>query len=535
MATASKVIGVAAASISKIDGVAKASISKFVGVEMVPPFVPGSATDDNAADLTLWLDADDSAQFTTSGGTTSQATRAYYKMTDGSGTSVTDSSDTGNSRNATLTNATWDSTNKALGSYSVSLNGTNAFIDATAVVADIYNTSWTISFWYKSSATGADKELFSWTATNGTTKKVILEWDDSESALRFVTHFLGFINWPLNTNIVTRKNVQDNAWHHIAVTYDGTDIITYVDGQVDVYYDTFSDYMPARASSDKLYFGRYDSNYLAANYDETGIWNQALTLTQVQELYNGGAPMSDVDIVKDEKLISQWSDKSGNDYHFTQSTTAQKPRLAPAAAGINSKPVVRFTEDANDTMTAAATLANIISADAYTVFIIFKGRYVTNAIDNANIRAQHPIIAETKGKWGVHWGYAADYTTERHINGWHRDSDSNESLGLPVGAKTAVATYSSPHVATFYMKSPSGTQYMYLDGNTTAVTQASNASVGNVSNTEGTLVLGDSSFAQYNALDGDIGEIIVYNTSLTPTDIATVVTYLSDKWGITTV
>ena len=522
MPNISKAMGVAEASISKINGIAKASISKFLGVEAVPPFVPGSATDDNADDLTLWLDADDASEFTTSAGTTNQATKAYYKAEDGSRTTLSDTSDTGNSRHGSITNATWDSSNKALGSYSVSLNGTDAFIDVSAITQDIHNTSWSISFWYKSSATGADKYLFSWTASNGTTLRLGLYWDDSEDQLVYAA--AGFSH----EKIVTPKNIQDDEWHHIVQTYDGTDLVTYVDGEIDIYYGSWGSI--SRASDDKLYLGRYDSTYLAANYDEIAIWAQALTLTQVQELYNNGTPISDADLVKDEKLISQWSDKSGNDYHFTQSTANQKPRLTPAAAGINSKPVVRFTEDANDQMASSATLGNIIDADKYTVFVVFKGRYVTNAITSGTgVFRMHPIISDNDGYWGIHWGYD-NHTDPRRVWAYHYDG-SNEQTGPEVGALAALATYSAARIYTILYNG--STQSMYVNGNTNAVLNSSNSSVGNVSNVSKALRLGKMSTTQYNALDGDIAEILVYDESLSSADIATVVTYLANKWGIT--
>ena len=233
MPNISKAMGVAEASISKINGIAKASISKFLGVEAVAAFVPGSATDNNADDLRLWLDADDATTFTTSNGTTNQPTDGYYKMTDGSGTTLTDSSDAGNSRNATLASSgvTWDSTNKKAGSYSIALDGSSGYIDLSVLAQDIYNQSWTVSFYYKSSATGADKFIFAWTANDGTTHRVSMFWDDSEDAVVF--HFASASG--NDTAITTPVNVQDGNWHHLILVYDGSgspDYTLYIDGLV---------------------------------------------------------------------------------------------------------------------------------------------------------------------------------------------------------------------------------------------------------------------------------------------------------------
>ena len=530
MPNISKAMGVAEASISKINGIAKASISKFLGVEAVAAFVPGSATDNNADELRLWLDGDDASTFTTSNGTTNQPTDGYYKMTDGSGTTLTDSSDAGNSRNATLASSgvTWDSTNKKAGSYSIALDGSSGYIDLSVLAQDIYNQSWTVSFYYKSSATGADKFIFAWTANDGTTHRVSMFWDDSEDAIVF--HFASASG--NDTAITTPVNVQDGNWHHLILVYDGSgspDYTLYIDGLVDAHKWNSSGISPA--TNDKIYLGRYDSTYLAANYDEIAVWGQALSPSQVRELYNNGTPLSDADTLKDDKEVTKWDDKSGNNYDAVAAGSAC-PRLL--SSGINSKGSVYFDWFFNrwmhlyvdgNTSGTFVNIGNILSNDEYTIFIVFRGEYM-----NTNSATEYtlPLLLGGRGGYqGVHFGFSSA-AGERQLLTYHWAGGIKDA-NVNLGAKAAVATYSTPRIGTSWFDGSN--IKTYVDGNTNAVLNAS-TSAGNISSLGGQVRIGRNNYST-ESYHGSIAEIIVYNKDLSASDLATVVTYLAGKWGIT--
>ena len=528
MPNISKAMGVAEASISKINGIAKASISKFLGVEAVAAFVPGSATDNNADELRLWLDGDDASTFTTSNGTTNQPTDGYYKMTDGSGTTLTDSSDAGNSRNATLASSgvTWDSTNKKAGSYSIALDGSSGYIDLSVLAQDIYNQSWTVSFYYKSSATGADKFIFAWTANDGTTHRVSMFWDDSEDAIVF--HFASASG--NDTAITTPVNVQDGNWHHLILVYDGSgspDYTLYIDGLVDAHKWNSSGI--SAATNDKIYLGRYDSTYLAANYDEIAVWGQALSPSQVRELYNNGTPLSDADTLKDDKEITKWDDKSGNNY---DAVSGERPRLL--SSGINSKGSVYFDWFFNRRMSlyvdgnssgTAANIGNILSNDEYTTFVVFRGEYMNT--NTTTVWTLPPLIGCKRGNWLASFGFATG-AGERQYVGYHWDGSAPQA-GVNLGAKTSVATYSTPRIGV--TKFDGSNIKLYVDGNTNAALNAS-VSAGNISTLTNQIEIGRTDYSA-ESYHGSIAEILVYNKELSDTDLATVVTYLAGKWGIT--
>lgn len=82
----------------------------------------------------------------------------------------------------------------------------------------------------------------------------------------------------------------NSAWHHVAVTYDGTDLILYFDG---VQVGSASVVLSTTNTTDKFNLlaypasGAYRLDF--GKMDETAVWSKALTATEVLELYRRGA------------------------------------------------------------------------------------------------------------------------------------------------------------------------------------------------------------------------------------------------------
>ena len=84
--------------------------------------------------------------------------------------------------------------------------------------------------------------------------------------------------------------VTDTAWHHIAVTKNGTNVVFYIDGNGYTsapYNDTFvfsGEAAIGGYSSDGAY---YESFY--GSIDELSIYNRALSASEIQAIYNAGS------------------------------------------------------------------------------------------------------------------------------------------------------------------------------------------------------------------------------------------------------
>jgi hypothetical protein len=90
--------------------------------------------------------------------------------------------------------------------------------------------------------------------------------------------------------------LDDNQWHHVVLTYtDGTDAMeVYIDGAVGTYNVVNNQAFPdGRRHTNGVDFDIGDSalvNPYIGNLEEISYWSKALSLAEVQEIYNSGAP-----------------------------------------------------------------------------------------------------------------------------------------------------------------------------------------------------------------------------------------------------
>jgi hypothetical protein len=89
-------------------------------------------------------------------------------------------------------------------------------------------------------------------------------------------------------SVTTDGDINDDEWHHIAATYDGTIMRLYIDGQLNASNTTYTGSLPD--NNDSIWIGRhYDPDDTTAYFDgiidEVVIWNRSLTPTQIEVLY----------------------------------------------------------------------------------------------------------------------------------------------------------------------------------------------------------------------------------------------------------
>lgn len=215
--------------------------------------------------------------------------------------------------------------------------------------------------------------------------------------------------------------------------------------------------------------------------------------------------------------VTQWDDKSGNAYNFTQGTSANRPSSGTRTQnGLN---VIDF-DGTNDelTTTAAKSAFNFLHYLPSTIFQVIKND--TSAV---------------QGTMGTNGGSPSQIGYAQYISG--------TSELFNVGAGTAgVWNYSITHTIS---TSP---RYITLKSDPANATVGNRALVslngaaftgGNTSNSAAVsgnsndnLTVGDSGTSGGIPLDGFIGEILIYDTILSAGDITNVQTYLAGKWGI---
>mgnify|MGYP001565449571 FL=1 len=106
-----------------------------------------------------------------------------------------------------------------------------------------------------------------------------------------------YLNNTWSTNVLgvrTTATVNDGAWHHVAVTYDGNSsasgVQIYIDGSsvaLTILYNTLS---ATILNSENFTLGKYNSGTGASNaygglMDEVAVYNRALTPAEITDIY----------------------------------------------------------------------------------------------------------------------------------------------------------------------------------------------------------------------------------------------------------
>jgi hypothetical protein len=193
-------------------------------------------------------------------------------------------------------------------------------------------------------------------------------------------------------------------------------------------------------------------------------------------------------------VVSQWNDKSGNARHLSQATVANQPARSGT---INGLPSVVFDGTADKLATADPGSA---TSQPQTLFIVMKP---------SSLSGSRNILGTASAS-----GVPTVYTT-------------GTSLGLFCGSVVTGGT-----VAT-------GTSYvMQWTANGASSAGRINGGASALSGNPGSTGWRGYCLGQYRPGDsgseyaGDIAEVIVYDSSLSLTDINRVGAYLAAKWGI---
>jgi hypothetical protein len=201
--------------------------------------------------------------------------KAYYKMSNGTGTSLTDNS--GNSNTGTLTSGpVWKASGCFAGSrQALDFDGLNDYVNIPA--NSEYNTNmFTVEFWVKANSSQAGDY-------RGIVDKGRYTGSGQSSQDWYFLTFAG--NGVIILGLPGVGEVwfgTDGNWHHIAGTYDGTTLRGYLDGVLDNDLPTGTRLSP---SANGITAGRAQSNdyYFNGQIDEIKLWNTARTATDIRE------------------------------------------------------------------------------------------------------------------------------------------------------------------------------------------------------------------------------------------------------------
>ncbi len=211
---------------------------------------------------------------------------------------------------------------------------------------------------------------------------------------------------------------------------------------------------------------------------------------------------SDAGVISSSSAVSEWDDCSGNGNNATQSTDANQPTFV--SNSMNGNPVIRF--DGNSSKLTLPVSSNLgIQSNPYEMFMVAK---------SSSSNTQFLIAG------------GANEQFEYHLNG-----GTQGARFIPITStyldEGSSGTYTDGNAHVFSERASSGGGAIRVDGND-GVTSSANI----LSSNSGALQLGVRSDGT-NYFNGDIAEVILYNTVLSSSDRNTVEQYLASRYNIT--
>lgn len=206
--------------------------------------------------------------------------------------------------------------------------------------------------------------------------------------------------------------------------------------------------------------------------------------------------------------VGEWEDQSGTANHYTQATAGLRPVLKTGANGINSLSVVRC--DGTDDYLQNLTLA--FTSDIFTAFYVVRRNGAPGGV-YSNILILGVTSYTVAGV--LFYQSYTDSTDKHHAN--------FVSAAVTCDDPTNMGT--SPILFTEkYTTAGGGVSTLYRSG-VSVDTGAGLVTIGD--NIASFLGSWDS-----NDFNGDVGEIIIYDTALSDANRQSVEAYLNTRWGL---
>lgn len=236
-------------------------------------------------------------------------------------------------------------------------------------------------------------------------------------------------------------------------------------------------------------------------------WLDGSDYGSLQQSYGGNNSTADGD------PVGAWLDKSGNGRHLIQSSGTNKPTLKTNV--INGKSVVRF-DGVNDYIDSTGFSSTPASVQ---IFIVTKSE--------ANSAYRRPITWQSQH--GTAWPLYAFPMYSGGVNFDVRSTNGQELDGGVFRATTDISSFFG-YELTYDATSKQGK--IFKSANLLAT--STNASHDTLAADNRFLRLGSAGLLSTPAggyWDGDIAEIIIFDSIKTGSDLTSIRDYLTSKWG----
>lgn len=218
--------------------------------------------------------------------------------------------------------------------------------------------------------------------------------------------------------------------------------------------------------------------------------------------------------------VSQWNDKSANNYIFQQSTSSNQPIRN---GSLNSKSTVTF-DGSNDYM--ESTNAAGLNPTSWSLFIVAQG--IGSGVQT--IVAKRGGNLASDDAWGGGYYSGKQYSRGRNLSGGTNATITAGGSGLYIIQSNGSNGLTGSYISTSsVMTNNSSIEYRFAGANLASGTAGSQAVTGAGQVTLGTLKDG-APYSEF--LNGNIAEILLYSSALNSTNRSAVESYLTTKWGV---
>lgn len=426
---------------------------------------------------------------------------AYYAMEDATGTLATDFS--GNSNTATLsgfpanpvTNWVSGKRGRAL------LHDGNGFITASDQTSLDLSTAGTVAFWVKRSASGVQTAFGKWDSTGSQQSYLLQVHTDN-----VVT--MNISSTGANQTALTGGSITDTSWHHVAGTWDGTNLRVFVDGvQTNSVSSTVSVFNSTAALQ-----SRYNAaNNFSGTLDEARVYSRALSIPEIAYLYGVGAAR--YNNPSSLGIIGYWSfeDATGTkatDFSGSGNTgtlTGNAIRFTSGGGRLGTG--IRLDGTSNNYVTAG----DIASIDTATTLSACAWLKFTSGTTANSILGKFDAIGVNDGlKFSRSSGNV--YTV--------RLGDSTDTSDITLTGTTAVPISSWNYTCfTLTLGSSTGLR-IYINGVEDASSPFDVSSISAINGGTSALLIGHD-IVNGTAMTGDVDEVRIYDRVLSQAEILT--------------
>lgn len=232
-------------------------------------------------------------------------------------------------------------------------------------------------------------------------------------------------------------------------------------------------------------------------------------------------------ITHDAGAVSQWDDKSGNGYAFTQGTASEQPTTG---ATQNARNVLTFDGSGNLAASTASDWNFLSDGTQYTIFVVAKPGVVADPNALYGLLCTSRVTAASTGVSLLWDDRAAGPFNERVTHTVY------DGAGTSVTNNTANGVMAANAYGLITVKSDSqnatAAERSAIDVNNGTVYKANTSTRTPGANAEGALRVGSAVDGSFDFVGG-IAEIAIVGRATTSGEDSSMREYLAAKWGVT--